>query len=190
MAHKKSKKVVKKIKAPKKPTMQELCPVKPLTQKEGDMFKLSVNLGNAYKAVMDDISQKELAISQMKSIGKQIKDGDIKGPLMQQIAPGVYGQFHDMKDTVKKINLQINQVELTIKIAMGQLPHRHDEYVDSLILFRDKLTEKIGDAKLSAISDRRAVVGKGKETALFEQSFEDFKNKCSCKDCADKKSKK
>lgn len=193
MAHKKNKKVVKKVatkpKAPREPTLQEMCPVRMVMQSDVDSFKLVTNLSNACSAVVDDISKKELAIKQMQTIADKINDGIIKPPLMQQIAPGVFGQFHNMKDTLKQIKSQVDQVELTVKIAKGQLPHRHDEYVDALILFRNKLNAIIGDAKVSSIAEQRSSITKGDEKILFEQSFEDFQ-KTQVKDKLSKELKK
>jgi hypothetical protein len=177
MAHKKGKKVIKKKAVLQKPTLEQLCPVQPLQQINVEQFKLVAQLSDICAAVIKDISEKEQVIIQMGVLAKKLSKGEIKGPLMQQIMPGVFAPYHDLKDAAKKVLKQRDSVQLTVDIARGQLPHRHTEYVDALILFRNKINETIGDAKSSDIAMQRVGVNPKEEKVIFERSFEDFQKK-------------
>lgn len=177
MSHKKGKKIVKKQIIPKQPTLEQLCPVAPLSQAIADQFKLVADLSNARGAVAKDISDKEMAIKQLNDAAIRIGNGNKKGPLMQQILPGLYDPLYDRKEAVKRIRANQSSLKLVINIARGQLPHRYDEYVDALILFRNKLNEVIGDAKLSDVASHRSGTKPAEEKVIFEKSFDDFVEK-------------
>jgi len=181
MAHKKGKKAVKKVKEPIPKSLEELYPVRSLFQTEADQFKALTTLSNNRAAILKDIKDKEMGILQIKLTSEKLKKGDIKGPLMQQILPGVFAQFPDTKKAAKKVDEQVVIVQNAVDIAKGQIGHRYEEYVDSLINFRDRLNEIIGDTKRSNIAAHRLGANAGKEKIIFEKSFEDFKKESTCK---------
>jgi len=195
MSHKKGKKIVKKVKQPTPRPMSELYPVRSLLQTEADQFKALVGLSGNRAAIIKDIEDKEKGIKQMRLLSKKLSKGEIKGPLMQQILPGVFAQFPDTKKAAGKINEQIAVIQTTVDIAKGQIPHRYEEYVDSLINFRDRLNEIIGDTQRSNVAAQQ-VKPKDKKI-VFEKSFEDFEKKaskckgaCKCKSCQSTKETK
>lgn len=193
MSHKKGKKIANKVKEPKPKSMDELYPVRSLYQTEANQFKALTELSNTRAAVLKDIIDKEAGIVQMRDLSKKIKKGDIKGPFMQPILPNVLAPFTDTKVVAKKIDAQIGVIQTTVDIAKGQIPHRYEEYVDSLINFRDRLSEIIGDAKRSNIAAQRLGADSEKEKIIFEKSFDDYQKatkkkitKCECKSCQNK----
>lgn len=193
MSHKKGKKIAKKVKEPKPKSMDELYPVRSLYQTEADQFKALTTLSNNRAAVLKDIIDKEAGIVQLRDLSKKIKKGDIKGPFMQPILPNLLAPFTDTKAVAIKIDEQIKVVQTTVDLAKGQISHRYEEYVDSLINYRDRLTEIIGDAKRSNIAVDRLGANKANEKVVFEKSFEDFEKKtekksgkCECKSCQHK----
>lgn len=188
MSHKRSKKVAKKkankVKEPKPKSMDELYPVRSLFQTEADQFKALTVLSSNRAAIIKDIEDKETGMRQMRALSKQLRHGDIKGPLMQQILPGVFAQFPDTKKAATKIDEQIKIVQTAVDIAKGQISHRYEEYVDALINYRDRFSEIIGDAKRSNIAVQRLGAKEKDEKVVFEKTFDDFeKNACKCKSC-------
>lgn len=181
MSHKKGKKAVKKAKQPKQRSMEELYPVRSLYQAEADQFKALTVLSSNRAAILKDIDDKETGMQQMRALSKKLRKGEIKGPLMQQILPGVFAQFPDTKKAATKINEQIKVVQTTVDIAKGQMPHRYEEYVDGLINFRDRLNEVIGDTKRSNVAVQRLGADPKKEKIVFEKRFEDFEKKLTKK---------
>jgi hypothetical protein len=195
MSHKKGKKVAKKVKEPQPKSMNELYPVRSLFQVEADQFKALTTLSNNRAAILKDIMDKEAGVKQMRELSKKIKKGDIKGPFLQPILPNILAPFTDTKTVAMKIDEQIKMVQTTVDIAKGQIPHRYEEYVDSLINFRDRLSEIIGSAKRSNIAAQRLGADTEKEKIIFEKSFDDYQKKiatkkkttkCSCKSCQNK----
>jgi len=190
MSHKKGKKAAKKVKQPAPRPMSELYPVRSLFQAEADQFKALTVLSSNRAAILKDIEDKETGIQQMRALSKKLKKGEIKGPLMQQILPGVFAQFPDTKKAASKVDNQIGIVQTTVDLAKGQISHRYEEYVDALINFRDRLNEIIGDTQRSNIATQRLGAAAAKEKLVFEKSFDDFeKNACGCKSCRNTKIK-
>lgn len=182
MSHKKGKKIAKKVKQPAQRPMSELYPVRSLYQTEADQFKMLVELSGNRAKIVKDIEDKETGIIQMRILSKKLAKGDIKGPLMQQILPGVFAQFPDTKKAAARITEQIGVIQTTVDIAKGQIPHRYEEYVDGLIIFRDRLNEIIGDSQRSNVTAQRLGAKPEDEKVVFEKSFEDFEKKASkCK---------
>lgn len=161
---------LKKLAAYKPPAYNELdklFPVRCMMNSDVAMAKDIFAMSNTLAGLKKKYADTALQVRFSKKFVKQLKEGEIKGPLMLRVSPTLFVPMQDMKKAIKSIESECEMLEETNKLSKGQLQHRYEDYVDTLIRFERHLKKLIGNLKISTISGHRP--GKDVETAKEEE---------------------
>lgn len=174
---KKKEKKTKKLKfdKPKLTPLGKMFPVKPLTNFHGNQFKELVQLSNTCAAAQKDVNEKEIMAFRLRQIVKQMNEGKLKPPFLQEILPKVWAQIPDVEAAKKIILDNAISLENAAQLGLGQVGHRYEEYVDAEIRFINTLKENVKDAKLKTVSHHRTDAKSDKEQdEIFDKGFDAF----------------
>lgn len=166
------------IKPPKKllvkNTVYQDFPIRPLNNNDSAMVKDMFSLSNNFAALMKKYSDTELQSKASKKFIIEIKEKKVRGPLMIRASPNVFIPMHDMAKASENISKEVVLIEKENILTRGQIEHRYEEYIDSLIRFKRILTALIGDKELTTLSGHRSGNPKSVEESkiIFQKEFE------------------
>ena len=173
---KKKSEAMKKIVLPKPPeNIFKDFPIESLgtadSTKVKELFQLSSTVAALKKKYSDTIFQ----IKMSKNFIKEVKAGKIKGPLMFKVSDTLFMPIKDMDKLVEGINKDIKTLEDSNIITRGQLEHRYDEYIDSMIRLYRFLKDRVGKKELSNIEGHRNIDNKSldEQRIIFEKELTD-----------------
>jgi arsenate reductase-like glutaredoxin family protein len=165
-----NKKSRKKVEVKEK-TIYEEFPVRTLSQADADRMKEIFTLSNNVSALIRDYAEKTITVKHLKTLAKEIKDS--KQPLIVQVAKNVYKtetKYDRLSDDILK---QAEELEKSLVLIHGQIEHRYEDYVSSLVRHQNFIEMVIKSAENKVITGHRdgAVIGK-QEEELFEKEYE------------------
>lgn len=156
-----------------KTTIYEKYPVKTLSQDDANHMKEIFEMSNNVSALIRDYATKDITITSMRKTAKEIEKQ--KEPLMIQVAKNVYKTERDYKKLAKSIRDQANKIEKQLVLLDGQIAHRYEDYVASLIRHKRFVENVIKSAKIKTITGHRSDnKTKKDEEIVFEKEFEDM----------------
>ena len=163
------------VKMPAYDTIFKQFPIKVMTTTDSNRVKEIFGLSNTVAALQKKYADTLLQIKFSKKFIEQLKSGDVKGPLMVRVSPTLFMPLTDMEKAVKSIRTEISMLEETNKLTKGQLEHRYEEYVDSLIRYNRILTQLIGDKHVTTLTTHRPATKESQkdEEIIFEKEFND-----------------
>ena len=93
---------------------------------------------------------------------------------MIRVSPNVFIPMRDMEKAATNIKKEVALIEKENVLTRGQIEHRYEEYIDSLIRFKRILTALIGDKELTTLSGHRTNDEKTKKEAqiIFQKEFD------------------
>jgi hypothetical protein len=155
-------------------TIYQDFPIRPLNNNDSAMVKDMFSLSNNFAALMKKFADTELQVRASNKFVGELKAKKIKGPLMIRASPNVFIPMHDMTKASENINKEVALIEKENTLTRGQIEHRYEEYIDSLIRFKRILTALIGDKELTTLSGYRANDAKSLEESqiIFQKEFE------------------
>jgi outer membrane protein OmpA-like peptidoglycan-associated protein len=163
------KKQVKKEEKPK--TIYDMFPARTLNQDDANKMKEIFVLSNNLSALIKDYAETDITIKSMRELAKEIETD--KEPVMLKVSKNLYKSKRDYKKVAKQIRDQANALEKSLTIKRGQIEHRYEDYVSSLIIHKRMVEGVIQSAKLKSItghfSDEKT---KKEEEILFEKDFD------------------
>lgn len=152
--------------------------VKPLKQEQVSILKESVELSNRLAKLINQQQQKHNHLAMSKSYAKRLRKGDVKAPVMKQVAGNIFETIDDLSELADMIDNENDEIEKSIDIVHGQLSHWYDEYVDSLVrdyLMLKKLLGKILDEeKVSDVKGHYRGIGKEAKQAEEKAFMKEF----------------
>lgn len=161
-------------KQPVKNTIYQDFPIRPLNNNDSAMVKDMFSLSNNFAALMKKYSDVELQSRASKKFMVEIKEKKVRGPLMIRASPNVFIPMHDMTKASENISKEVVLIEKENILTRGQIEHRYEEYIDSLIRFKRILTALIGDKELTTLSGHRTGNPKSVEESqiIFQKEFD------------------
>jgi len=151
-------------------------PIHPMNTNDSNRIKEIFSLSNTVAGLQKKYVDTNLQIKFSKKFIKQLKDGEIKGPLMIRVSPTLFMPMTDMIKAITSIKYEISMLEEANKLTKTQLEHRYEEYVDAIIRYNRILTNKVGSKKVTTLSVHRTAGGKSTEDeeVIFEKEFEEM----------------
>lgn len=161
----------------KKKTIYEMFPARTLSQDDAVRMKEIFTLSNNVSALIRDYAEKDILIPNMRKMAESIlKD---KQPLTVQIAKNMFRTENDYEKVAKEILKQADSVEKSLGLLKGQIEHRYEDYLSTVVRLKRFLEVVIGKEENKVITGHRA--GKVKDTAtlaeeevIFEKNFDDL----------------
>lgn len=155
-------------------TIYQDFPIRPLNNTDSNQVKDMFSLSNNFAALMKKFADTELQVRASNKFVSEIKAKKIKGPLMIRASPNVFIPMHDMVKASENIGKEVELIEKENLLTRGQIEHRYEEYIDSLIRFKRILTALIGDKELTTLSGHRTDDTKSIEESkiIFQKEFE------------------
>jgi hypothetical protein len=166
---------VEKAKTPRRTVYQDF-PIRPLNTNDSNQVKEVFALSNNFAALMKKFSDTDLQIRASEQFSAELKSKKIKGPLMIRASPNVFIPMRDMEKAATNIKSEIVLLEKQNALTRGQIEHRYEEYVDSLIRLKHVLTLLVGDKETTTLSGHRIKnANYDKETkAIFKKEFDEM----------------
>jgi len=149
-------------------------PIRPLNNNDSAMVKDMFSLSNNFAALMKKYADVALQVKASNQFVGELKAKKIKGPLMIRASPNVFIPMRDMEKAATNIKKEVALIEKENVLTRGQIEHRYEEYIDSLIRFKRILTALIGDKELTTLSGHRTNDEKTEKEAqiIFQKEFD------------------
>jgi len=169
-----SKKTISKVE--KKPVVKEKTiydefPARTLSQDDANKMKEIFTLSNNVSALIRDFAEKTITVKNMRIMADKIEKK--KKPLQIQVAKNMFMTEDDYRTVVNDIRIQANTLEKSLILIHGQIEHRYDDYVSTLVRFDSFINTIINGAKNRAITGHRSTGEvKEQEEILFEKEFD------------------
>jgi len=186
MAKKKS--VVDKTTKPKKVEKQNMMnpmstykkdfPIPPFVSLDVGKLKEMVDLSNTYASLLQQYATEEYKLQIVQTTTKKIESKEIKPPFLVPIPGNIFIPETNMKNVLKSLKHQELLISTKIAGVRGQLEHRYDEFVETMLRFKEFLSAKLGDKQISKFTQHRTG-GKQRdgEQVLFEKEFDKMTEK-------------
>ena len=141
-----------------------------------DIYKdTETQMQKTIDSLIRDYAEKDIMVDNMRRMANDImKD---KQPLIIQIAKNMSRTEHDYKKVAKDIKNQADALEKSLGLLKGQIEHRYEDYLSTLVRHKRFVEAIIGDEKNKAITGHRAGKQHDKitvkeEEVLFEKDFD------------------
>jgi hypothetical protein len=159
------------VQLPTKPkTIYDEFNISPLEQKDADFIKSIFNISNNVSALIKDYSEKEISVKNMRIVADDIERE--KQPLIMQVTKNLFKSI-GYKGIAKQMREQAELLEKTLVLSKGQIGHRYEDYVSSLIRLKRFIDGKVEGIKLPSITGYRSDEKTSQEEEiLFEKDFE------------------
>lgn len=157
--------------AEKKKTIYEMFPAKTLSQDDANRMKEIFTLSNNVSALIRDYAEKDITITHMRKMSKQVLKE--KQPLMVQVAKNMFKTENDYKTVSKDIKSQSDILEKSLGLLKGQIEHRYEDYLSTLVRHKRFIESVIGSDTNKVITGHRSdTKTKAEEEILFEKEFD------------------
>jgi len=168
---KKDETINKPVEFQKEHTIYDDFPARTLSQEDADHMKEIFTLSNNVAALIRDYAEKQIAVKHMKNMAKKIRDE--KQPLMVKVASNMYKTELDYNTVSKDIEKQADELEKSLVLIHGQIEHRYEDYVSTLIRHKRFVEKIINVATNIKITGHRSdEVTRAEEEKLFDSEFE------------------
>ena len=169
-------KPLKVKKAEPRKTIYQDFPIRPLNTDDSMQVKDMFALSNNFAALVKQFADTDMQIRASKQFTTELKSKKIKGPLMIRASPNVFIPMRDMDKAAENIKKEVGLLEKENTLKRGQIEHRYEEYVDSIIRLKRLLTAMIGDKELTTLSGHRTEDAKSEEEAkvIFKKEFDEM----------------
>jgi len=162
---------VEKVVEPPKKTIYEMFPAKTLSQDDANRLKEIFTLSNNVSAFMRDYAEKDITIVNMRIVAKKILEE--KQPLQVNIAKNVSRTERDYKKVSEEIEAQAIELEKSLGLLKGQIEHRYEDYLSTLVRHERFISGIIGVEQNKTITGHRSdAKTKVEEEVLFEKDFD------------------
>jgi hypothetical protein len=167
----------KKSETKNKKSIYEMFPVRTLDQTDANRMKEIFTLSNNVAGLVKDYAEKEIQVKKMRKSAKELEKE--KEPIMIAIAQNVFKMEKDYSGMAKKIRQQANDIEKSLSLVRGQIEHRYEDYVSSLIRQKRFIEGLLKKAELKSITGQSKTDPKTKkeEEILFEKEFDKLSDK-------------
>ena len=157
-------------------TIYQDFPIRPLNTNDSNQVKDMFALSNNFAALVKQFADTEMQVKASKQFTSELKSKKIKGPLMIRASPNVFIPMRDMEKAAQNIKKEVALLEKENTLKRGQIEHRYEEYVDSIIRLKRLLTKLIGDKELTTLSGHRAHDAKSDEETkvIFKKEFDEM----------------
>jgi hypothetical protein len=164
------KKEIKQVEIKKEVTIYDEFPVRTLSQDDANRMKEIFTLSNNVSALIRDYAEKAIAIKHMRNMAKQIVTEH--QPLMVQVAKNMYKTEKNYETVSKDILKQAEEIEKSLILIHGQIEHRYDDYVSTLIRHKQFIESVILSAENKVITGHRGGAMNEQEEKILETEFE------------------
>jgi len=128
------------------PNTMKDYPVRTLNNYDVNQLKELVGLSNNIIKLMQQCIETDRNIAKGNSTAKDMLQGKIKGPAMQEITPRLYLPVTDMKDIAKKIKNEVATLKQINAISKSQLTQQYNAYIDAMRKVKDSFEQLLVDA--------------------------------------------
>ena len=163
-------------KEPKKPikekTIYDEFPARTLDQSDATRLKEIFTLSNNVAALIKDYADKVITIKNMRKMAEQIEQE--KQPLLLQVAKNMFKTEKKYKDVAKDIREQADTLEKSLILIHGQIEHRYEDYVSTLVRQKamiDTILNGAGNKKITGHRSPKEV--RKQEELIFEKEFDE-----------------
>jgi len=161
----------KKKEVVKEKTIYDDFPAQTLSQDDANRMKEIFTLSNNVSALIRDYAEKAITVKNMRIMADKIEKK--KQPLQIQVAKNMFMPEDDYMAVVKDIRTQSDVLEKSLVLIHGQIEHRYDDYVSTMVRFRAFVDKIIGGAENKTITGHRSTAPvKEQEEVLFEKEFD------------------
>jgi len=154
----------------KEKTIYDDFPVRTLSQDDANRMKEIFTLSNNVSGLIRDYAEKQIAVKHMRNMAKQIVDEH--QPLMVQVAKNMFKTERNYDTISKDILKQADEIEKSLMLIHGQIEHRYEDYVSTLIRHKKFIEGVIASAENKVVTGHRDVGLVAQEEKLVEEEFE------------------
>ncbi len=168
----KSKPKPKKPNVEKPKTIYDEFPAKTLNNMDANRMKEIFTLSNNVAALIKDYAEKDIAIKSMRDMADTLEKE--KQPITIQVAKNVFKTEKNYKEVADNIRKQAKDLEKSLVLIHGQIEHRYEDYVSTLVRHREMINGIINGAKNKVITGHRhgGKITREEEEVLFEKEFD------------------
>ena len=162
---------VEKVVEPPKKTIYQMFPAHTLSQDDANRLKEVFTLSNNVSALIRDYAEKDITVVNMRTMAKQILKE--RQPLQISIAKNVSKTERDYEKVSKEIEAQANELEKSLGLIKGQIEHRYEDYLSTLVRHKRFIEGIIGVEDNKVITGHRSdTKTRDEEVVLFEKEFD------------------
>lgn len=162
---------VEKVVEPPKKTIYQMFPAHTLSQDDANRLKEVFTLSNNVSALIRDYAEKDITVVNMRTMAKQILKE--RQPLQISIAKNVSKTERDYEKVSKEIEAQANELEKSLGLIKGQIEHRYEDYLSTLVRHKRFIEGIIGTEDNKVITGHRSdTKTRDEEVVLFEKEFD------------------
>ena len=164
-------KIEKPAEFEKEHTIYDDFPARTLNQDDANHMKEIFTLSNNVAALIRDYAEKQIAVKHMRNMADKLEQE--KQPIIVQVAKNMFKTELDYRTVAKDIRKQAEDIEKSLVLIHGQIEHRYEDYVSTLIRHNRFIETVINTATNVKITRHRSDgKTKAEEEKLIESEFE------------------